>query len=69
MNHIIINKNYNRGIGFVGLLQVALIVLKLCNVIKWRWLLVLLPIEISLAIFVLLLMILIGAIVWDERKK
>ena len=25
-----------RGIGFVGLLQVAFIVLRLCNVIDWK---------------------------------
>ena len=35
------------GIGFVGLLTVAFIVLKLCNVIKWSWLWVLSPLWIS----------------------
>ena len=32
-----------KGIGFWGLLQIAFIVLKLCNVITWSWLFVLSP--------------------------
>lgn len=34
----------NGGIGFVGALQIAFIVLKLCDVIDWPWLWVLAPI-------------------------
>lgn len=38
MNH---NRNNNAsaggGVGVTGLLQVAFIVLKLCNVIEWSW--------------------------------
>lgn len=49
------NKNYNYGIGFVGLLQIAFIVLKLCKVIKWSWLWVLSPLWISAAGIVLLI--------------
>ena len=49
------------GIGFTGLLQIAFIVLKLCNVINWSWWLVLAPIWIPLAL-VLLLTILGAAI-------
>lgn len=53
------------GIGFLGLLQVALIVLKLCSVITWSWVIVLTPIWISLTITVLgwivmLLVLLLG---------
>jgi hypothetical protein len=40
------------GIGFVGLLTVAFVVLKLCHVIDWSWWWVLAPIWIS-AIFVI----------------
>ena len=40
------------GIGFVGLLTVAFVVLKLVGVIKWSWLWVLLPIWISAIIWV-----------------
>ena len=32
------------GLGFVDLLQIVFIVLKLCGVIDWHWALVLLPI-------------------------
>ncbi len=43
------------GIGFTGLLQIAFIVLKLCNVINWSWWWVLAPIWIPLAIGLLLI--------------
>jgi len=53
------------GIGFVGLLTIVFIVLKLCNVIKWSWLWVLSPLWISaiLAIFVLLICLIIGLLI------
>lgn len=35
------------GIGFVGLLTILFIALKLCNVIQWSWVWVLSPIWIS----------------------
>jgi hypothetical protein len=35
------------GVGFVGLLTIAFVVLKLCGVIRWSWLWVLSPIWIS----------------------
>lgn len=31
------------GIGFVGLLQIVFIILKLCKIINWGWFFVLLP--------------------------
>lgn len=40
----------NGSIGFIGLLTIAFIVLKLCNVITWSWFLVLSPLIISTAI-------------------
>ncbi len=45
------------GVGFVGLLQVAFIVLKLCGIINWSWLWILAPIWITAGIVVLLLCI------------
>lgn len=39
------------GVGFVGMLTIAFIVLKLCKVINWSWVWVLSPIWIS-ALFV-----------------
>lgn len=44
-----INVNPTGGIGFVGALSIAFIVLKLCHVISWPWVWVLSPIWISLA--------------------
>ena len=35
------------GVGFVGLLTIAFIVLKLCKVINWKWIWVLSPIWIG----------------------
>lgn len=43
------------GIGFVGVLQIVFIVLKLCGVITWSWLWVLSPLWISLGLGVLIL--------------
>lgn len=38
------NSSSNYGIGFTGMLTVAFVVLKLCNVIDWPWCVVLSPI-------------------------
>ena len=45
------------GIGFVGLLQITFIVLKLIGVISWRWLWVLSPVWISTLLCLLILFI------------
>ena len=42
------------GIGFCGLLTIAFIILKLCNVITWSWFWVLSPIIIPLIIILIL---------------
>ena len=47
------------GIGFFGLLQVAFIVLKLCNVITWSWWAVLLPLWIEIGIVIIILIVFI----------
>ena len=41
------------GVGFLGLLAVAFIVLKLMGYIDWRWVWVLSPIWIGLALFII----------------
>lgn len=51
------------GIGFVGVLQIVFIVLKLCGLITWSWLWVLSPLWISLVIGVLLL---ITIVLWSK---
>lgn len=55
------------GIGFVGVLQITFIVLKLCKVIDWSWWWVLSPIWISTALTILI--VLIGIIVIYVRDK
>lgn len=47
----------SNGIGFVGLLTIVFIVLKLLGVINWSWIWVLSPIWISAALIVVLLII------------
>lgn len=49
------NNSGRGGIGFVGLLQIAFIVLRLCGVIKWSWLWVLSPIWISVVLLALII--------------
>lgn len=48
------SKSSPARLTFTGLLQVAFIVLKLCNVINWSWWWVLAPTWIPLAIVMLL---------------
>lgn len=47
------------GIGFIGLLQVLFIALKLLGVIDWNWFFVLLPLIIELVIFLVLIIIVV----------
>ena len=44
------------GVGFIGLLQIVFIVLKLCGVIGWSWWLVLLPLIIEFGLVALLIL-------------
>jgi len=48
------------GIGFFGLLQLVFIVLKLCGIIHWSWIWVLMPtlLPISLVLIVCLVLVL-----------
>jgi len=45
------------GIGFVGLLTIAFVVLKLTKVVAWSWLWVLSPLWISVALTIAILII------------
>lgn len=62
-------KNSNSGIGVLGVLQIVFIVLKLLNLISWNWLVVLIPLWISLAFFVLAMIFLLICEVIDGRKR
>ena len=50
----------NGGIGFVGLLTIAFIVLKLVGVITWSWVWVLSPLWISAVIYVVIIVAVVG---------
>jgi ABC-type antimicrobial peptide transport system permease subunit len=69
------NNNSNRsggGIGFVGLLTIAFIVLKLLGEITWSWWWVLSPLWISTGIaLIILLVVILGAVIAlkNEEKK
>ena len=59
--------NYNTGgIGFVGLLQLVFITLKLLGVISWSWLWVLSPTWIS--IMIVAIIILVVYVIFREKK-
>jgi hypothetical protein len=56
--------NSSGGIGFVGILTIVFIVLKLVNTINWSWIWVLSPIWISIGLVLLfLLAVIIFAII------
>ena len=56
----------NGGLGFVGLLTIAFIVLKLLGVITWSWVWVLSPIWISAVIYVVVVLM---VILWVFKNK
>lgn len=49
--------NSNSGIGFVGLLTIVFIVLKLIGIISWSWLWVLSPLWISILLCIVFLVL------------
>lgn len=53
------NSTTSGGIGFIGLLTIVFIVLKLLHVINWSWLWVLSPLWIGAIIVVVLIIFLI----------
>ena len=52
------SNSQSHGIGFCGLLTIAFIVLKLCDVIDWSWWWVLAPLWIGLAVIAVILIVL-----------
>lgn len=49
------NSNSSSGLGILGVLQIVFLVLKLTGLITWSWLVVLIPLWISLGILVIFL--------------
>ena len=56
------------GVGFLGLLQIAFIVLKLVGVIDWGWGLVFFPLIISASFFVVSVIVFTVWTIWVARK-
>ena len=54
-------------IGFAGLLTIVFIVLKLTEVIAWSWLWVLSPLWIGFALWLFIVVILVGFLAWVEK--
>jgi hypothetical protein len=65
------SKSSSGGIGFVGLLTITFIVLKLCKVIAWSWWWVLSPIWIvgGLALIIILISLIMIAIFGQRKPK
>jgi ABC-type siderophore export system fused ATPase/permease subunit len=53
------NSNSSHSIGFLGLLQIVFITLKLCKVINWSWWLVLLPLWADVALLITIIVLII----------
>lgn len=60
------NNNTPRGIGFIDLLTVVFIILKLTKVITWSWWWILSPMWIT---FSLLLICEVALVIIEKRKK
>lgn len=64
------NNNKSGGIGFIGLLTIVFITLKLLGVIKWSWLWVLSPLWIySLIILTIFLMLVCLSTIFKKPRK
>lgn len=61
------NTNNSSGIGFVGLLTVAFVVLKLCGIISWSWWWVLSPLWISATVALSVIIIAALFIFWRSK--
>ena len=60
-------ENNGVSIGFVGILQIVFIVLKLCNVIDWSWFWVLSPIWIRVILIFIFGLIVLALEVIEKR--
>ena len=54
------------GVTFGMLLQLAFIILKLCGVITWSWVLVLMPLIVSAVLAFIALVALVILIIWGD---
>ena len=57
------------GVGFFGVVQIVLIMLKLFGLINWRWIYVLLPCLTGIALFAVTLLIVFGVRTWQAIRR
>ena len=57
------------GIGYGGILTIVFIVLKLCGVISWKWIWVLAPMWISMAVvFIVILLFFVWRLLLENKR-
>jgi hypothetical protein len=62
-----VNTYNNGGIGFIGLLTLIFIVLKLTGVIAWSWVWVLAPLWIGFLAFLGIIAIIVAVGIWASK--
>lgn len=69
MSDRVIVKSSGGGIGFLGVLTILFIALKLLNQIDWSWWWVLAPIWIPFAIMIIILIGFLGLVILGIRRS
>ena len=69
------NNNNNRGttagggLNILGVVEIVFIILKLLGIINWSWWIVLIPLWIDLGVTLLVILVIIVAIIIDNKRK
>ena len=69
------NSNNNRGttagggLNILGVVEIVFIILKLLGIINWSWWIVLIPLWIDLGITLLVILVIIVAIIIDNKRE
>lgn len=61
------NTSSSGGIGFVGLLTIVFITLKLTNFIQWSWWWVLSPALIGIGLWIVVIVGVLGLAIWAKK--
>ena len=57
------------GLNILGVVEIVFIILKLLGIINWSWWIVLIPLWIDLGITLLVILVIIVAIIIDNKRK
>lgn len=63
------NNSGSGGVGFLGLLAIVFITLKLCGVIAWSWWWVLAPVWVPVALLVAIGAVALATVMWKGATK